>query len=56
MVESSFKTELNDFEAMLNLGLNKQVSETNKKYAFDFFAEKPQDGEGPFKWEKVSPR
>lgn len=56
MVESSFKTELNDFEAMLNLGLSKQVSETNKKYAFDFFAEKPLDGEGPFKWEKGSDR
>jgi hypothetical protein len=26
-IESNFKTELNDFEAMLNLGLNKQVSE-----------------------------
>ena len=38
---------------MLNNDLNSRVSETTKKFSFDFFAEAPmKDTEGPFKWEK----
>lgn len=51
--ENQFKQELNDFEAMLNKDLNARVSETTKKFAFDFTAEEPmKDGESPFTWEK----
>ena len=51
--EQQFKSDLNDFEAMLNKDLNARVSETTKKFSFDFFAEAPmKDGEGPFTWEK----
>jgi len=38
---------------MLNNDLDKRVSETTKKFSFDFFAETPmKGGEGPFTWEK----
>ena len=37
--EQQFKSDLNDFEAMLNNDLNARVSETTKKFSFDFFAE-----------------
>lgn len=51
--EAAFKQDLNDFEAMLNRDLNARMSETTKKFSFDFFAEQPmEDAKSPFTWEK----
>ena len=39
---------------MLNKDLNKRVSETTKKFSFDFFAEAPmKDAESPFSWQET---
>ena len=52
--EKQFKQDLNDFEAMLSTDLDRRVSETTKKFSFDFFAEAPVKGaESPFKWEET---
>ena len=52
--EKQFKQDLNDFEAMLSQDLDRRVSETTKKFSFDFFAEAPVKGaESPFKWEET---
>ena len=52
--EKQFKQDLNDFEAMLSKDLDRRVSETTKKFSFDFLAETPVKGaESPFKWEET---
>jgi len=39
---------------MLSQDLDKRVSETTKKFSFNFLAEEPmKDAEGPFTWEKT---
>merc|ERR1712032_1790702 len=39
---------------MLSTDLDRRVSETTKKFSFDFFAEAPvKNAESPFKWEET---
>ena len=52
--EAKFEQEINDFTAMLNNDLEKRVSETTKKFSFDFFAEAPmKDADSPFTWQET---